>query len=411
MLTVFGSACSGGPGPSQSLATTSVSPTATSPATTTAPPEGTPTLVPQPTAPKRYAISNGEALPSDSGLLFVTLNTGEMLFWALPAAYRARPLSRDGRWVAWSSPAVNGNHLLDTHIGKDRLLEISGSPAAATDFSPDGRLMVLVSGSSVALVETESGKILASAVTTAGVITNGAGAFSIDGYAAQGFADSKGSRTTVVLRPDGSSFSIDGGSWPLRWSPEGRRLAVTTAAGVHIVSASGETIREISLGNTDRGYNDRWSPDGRYLAIANSYSIGGQRVFDAANGKEVLRTVGTPACLGDYWLDDGTLEYGWEGQRVSVPSGQVLNGTPRWPRDEGFSFDQSAAANGLDRLLLKNGRAVEFRSGMWSFYYDGEGVRSTTSNGEALFLIGIGGRGLCDGTSSALAVQLPPFQD
>lgn len=411
MLAAVGSACSGGTGPHQTPANASVSPTPTSQVTTTVPPEGTPTLVQQPSAPTRYAVSNGAALPSANGLLFVTLHTGEVHFWALPAPYSARPISRDGRWVAWGSPAVNGNHLLDTHSGKDRVLAIGGSPAAATNFSPDGRLMVLDSSSTVALVETESGKSVASAAKTAGAITNGAAAFSIAGYAAQGFADSKGSRTSVVLRPDGSSFSIDGGSWPLRWSPEGQRLAVTTAAGVRIVSGSGEPIREISLGNTDRGYNLRWSPDGRYLAVANSYNIGGQRVFDAGNGREVLRTAGTPTCLGDYWLDDGTLEYGWEGQRVSVPSGQVIDGTPRWPRDEGFSFDQSAAASGLTRLLLKNGKAVELRLGMWSFYYDGEGVRSTTSNGEALFLIGIGGKGLCDGTLPALAVELPPFPD
>ena len=328
-----------------------------------------------------------------------------MQFWALPAPYVAYPLSRDGRWVAWGSPAVNGNRLLDTHIGEDRLLEINGSPAAATGFSPDGRLMLLVSSSTVALVETESGRSLASAAKSSGANANDT-AFSNEGFAAQGFADSKGFRATMVLRRDGSSFSIDGGSGPLRWSPEGRRLAVTTAAGVHIVSASGETIREISLDNTDRGYNDRWSPDGRYLAVANSYNIGGQRVFDAANGKEVLRTVGTPACFEDYWLADGTLAYGWEGQSISVPSGQVLNGSPRWPRDEGFSVDQSAAANGLYRFLLKSGRAVEFRSGK-SFLYG-----STTSDGEAVFLIGLGGKGrICNGTVPALAVQLPPFQD
>jgi WD40 repeat protein len=348
-------------------------------------------------------------LPAANGLLYVTLDSGEMVFWEMPGQYGARPISGDGRWVVWSAQGGDGgSYLLDTVSGRDRVLSLAGEAAGAAGFSDDGATMVLVSGSAVALVETDSSRVLARApAPKAG--QNGAAEFSVDGAAALGFSDASGApAATMILRPDGSTSTIAGGTWAVRWSPDGALLAVTTATGSRIISAEGATKLEIPFGEVEHGYNPRWSPDGKYIAIANSYAVGGARVFDAITGDEVLRTTGSPTCLADYWLADGSLSYGWQGNQVAVPSGEKSQSPPP-ARKPDFTFDQSARM-GVTRLLLDSGRSVEFRSeAPWSAYYDGEGVRLTMSDGRALFLIGIGGKGLCDGQMAEPSVQLPPF--
>lgn len=379
---------------------------------------GTPSAVPAAsltpttavTVPQRHVVPNGGMLPSENGLLYIRLDTGEMEFWAMPGPYGARPISRDGRWVVWGAQGVSRTHLLDTHTGLDRVLTVSGEPAGAAGFSGDGQLLFLVGVSRVALVETESGRVLAEAPSPPGN-SSGAAEFAPDGAAATGFAaQSAGSRTTVILRPNGSALTIDGGTWPIRWSRDGIRLAVSTATGLWIVSAGKAPQIEIPLGGSDRGYNPRWSPDGRYLATANGGNTGGQRVFDAATGEEVLRAVGTPTCIGDYWFEDGTLAYGWEGRRVAVPSGEIREGLPARPRNDGYRFDDAVRTPGITRLLLANGAAVEFQSsGMWSVPYDGDGIYGATTDGRALFLVGIGGKGICDSQFPEPSVQLPPF--
>lgn len=368
----------------------------------------TPPLPPDP--PQRLAVPNGGALPSAHGLLFVGLETGTMEFWAIAGPYRARPVSRDGRWVVWTLEGVDGAHLLDTQTGSDRLVTVGGAPARVGGLSADARLLLAETADRVALLETESGRVLAEAPRPPGTF-NGAAEFALDGSAAKGFGgDGAGPRTTLVLRPDGSTLAVDDATWPIRWSADGSRLAVTTAIGTSIVSASGRSRLNLQMGGAEQGYNLRWSPDGRYLAVANAYNVGGQRVFDAATGEEVLRTAGSLTCIGEYWFEDGTLEYGWEGKRVAVPSGDVRDGVPRSLGGAAYRFDQSMRTPGTTRLLLASGTTVEFRSeAPRSSYYDGDGVYGTTTDGRALFLVGIGGRGLCDGGLAELAVELPPF--
>ncbi len=405
VVSAFASACDNSPAKGVATPTGEIA-SATS---TVAISESSPTPAPVATTPMRHSIPSGATLPSENGLLYIKLDTGEMEFWAMPGTYWARPISRDGRWVVWSAKNATGVHLLDVQSGRDQQLTLHGNPAGASGMSNDGRLVLLNTPSSVALIETETGRVIAETPHPGGTFMSAA-EFGPDGSVAHGYGDNALPRGTIVLRLDGTVSKIDGGAWPMRWSADGTRLALTTATGTRIVTSTGQRILEIPFGGIERGFNLRWSPGGRYLAVANAYNVGGQRVFDAATGVEVLRTTGTPSCIGDYWLDDGTLEYGFEGLRVLVPSGKLQQGVPRWPRAEGFTFDNSVTTQGLTRLLLADGLKVEFRSeSNWSVYYDGDGIRSTTSDGRALFLVGIGGKGLCDSGFAGMTVELPPF--
>jgi hypothetical protein len=402
-------ACGSGDSLPRRTSTTDVGMTAATTATAIPSPTAGPSASPAAAGvPVRHALASGDALPSRNGLLYVALKSGEMVFWEMPGQYGARPISRDGRWVAWSAHGSSGVHLLDTASGRDRALSLAGEPAGAAGLSQDGATMVLVSASQIALVETDSLRVLAQASAPA-PIQDGGAEFSVDGSAALGFGGTTDAApATVILRPDGSTTAVAGGTWPLRWSPDGRSLAVTAANGTRIVSNQGATMLEIPFGNVEHGFNPRWSPDGTYIAIANAYNAGGERVFDATTGAEVLRTTGSPSCLGDYWLADRSLSFGWDGLQVTVPSGEMSQG-PAGTGAPGFTFDQSAGV-GVTRLLLENGGSVEFRSqAPWSAYYDGDGVHLTMTDGRALFLVGIGGKGLCDGQMAAPSVQLPPF--
>lgn len=166
-------------------------------------------------------------------------------------------------------------------------------------------------------------------------------------------------------------------------------------------------VPKVELWDVEHGYNPRWSPNGKYIAVANTYSAGGERVFDGTTGAEVLRVTGSPSCLGDFWLAGNLLAYGYGGLAVTVPSGEIVQAPPLV--NSAGAFDQSVSA-GTTRLLLDAGGSVEFRSeAPWSAYYDGEGVHLVLTDGRALFLIGVGGKGLCDGRMDELSVQLPPF--
>jgi hypothetical protein len=397
----------GSPGETPSPEPTGQSQAATPATPSTASASPTPSVSPTGTASRRFDVPNGSVVPGDSGLLYIDLATGAMEFWSTPGSSGARPISRDGRWVVWGAPAIDSPLLLDTATGNERPVELDGRPAAVRGFSLDGRLMAVMSDRELALVQTESGAVLARAALPASR-ANGSAEFAANGAMAAGFGTGADA-VTVVLRPDGASVVVAGG-WPMRWSHDGERLAVTTVQGLAVVDPGGRPLLSIERGAADSGFNPRWSPDDRYIAIAHAYDVGGQRVFESATGAEVVRSVGTPTCLGDYWFDDGTLQFGWEGERLAVPSGQVLPPSGAWPPPGPYRVDDANSEPGLTRLLLSNS-VVEFRSGASSWYYDGDGIHSTTTTGKALFLIGVGGKGLCDAELPNPAVSLPPFDD
>jgi dipeptidyl aminopeptidase/acylaminoacyl peptidase len=397
-VALIASACGGSGAP----------PSPTSPAETPTPARE---ATPPPRAadqPVRHVVPDGGQLPSEHGRLYVDLSTGEQVFWVLPNAGAPRPISRDGRWVVWGPGDAPARNLLDTRKGVNRQLLVGNEAVTRAWFSEDGRYLVADTGSVVALLETESGKVLAQAPRPA-QDAHGSAEFTTRGAAAIGFR-AGGTFATLILRPDGTTSVIDGATGQVRWSPDGSRLAVRTATGTRIVSADGSTKLELASGGPDATYNPRWSPDGRYLGLA-TYDAGGRRIYDAASGQEVLRTTGTLTCLGSFWLDDGTLEFGSKGDRVVVPTGEIRSGQPREEK-AGYRLDDTAPA-GIVRLLLDSGGEAEVQSmPSWSFYYDSEALYRATTDGHALFLVGVGGKGLCDyGPSEPPAVQLPPFAD
>ena len=157
-----------------------------------------------------------------------------------------------------------------------------------------------------------------------------------------------------------------------------------------------------------KGLNPRWSADDRYIAVANGSPTGGVRVADAATGREVLRTTGLPRCVGDYW-HGSAIAFLWPDELVTVPEGQITPGN-LFPASD-FSYDQ-AAPLGMTRVLREGKVLAEFTvEAPWSSTYDGDGVYDRTSDGRLLMLVGIGGKGLCDGGTPEPAVSLPPFSD
>ena len=239
---------SGTPSPTIATATAagtaSVTPTAASSAT----PASTETASATPVPLEMQTIPNGGTLPSDNGLLYVDLDTGEMEFWPMPGQfYYVQSISRDGRWVVWTAGEGvhdSGVRLLDTESGEDRLIEAKGSPVLDASVSPDGRFLLARSDSSLFLLEPTALMPVADAPLPDGP-QNGWDEFSVDGSVASAFGLSPDPETVVVLRADGTSFSLMEVTWPMHWSSDGRYLAVATDTSTQILDRDGHPIWEI----------------------------------------------------------------------------------------------------------------------------------------------------------------------
>lgn len=368
-------------------------------------------------SPERRTYRPGAVIAEQTGILFVELSTGAAELWTMPTSYATGPISPDGRWVSWGSVgeqhgSAAGGRLLDTRTGTDRAMDVDGEPAAVSAFSSDGERMVSTTATRVMLLETDSLRVLAE-VRRPGpnMVGNGGAEFSATGAAAAAFIGrdgDPGSQVTVVLWPDERSAQIEGAGWPLQWSGRGTRLALTTVDGTRLVDVDGVVRERVAIDAS--GGNPRWSPSDRYLALANPGDVGGARVFDTADGTEVLRTVGSPTCVGDYWNVDGTLQFGWEGDRVAVPEGSVLPPDPAVNTEPAVEFN--ASRDGLQVLLDRSVVAtLSLQTEFLTSYYDEDGSHPLTTDGRLLILLGSarGGRGLCDGDLPEPDVILPPF--
>jgi TolB protein len=133
----------------------------------------------------------------------------------------------------------------------------------------------------------------------------------------------------AVMDADGTDLHVLVPEWgqDLAWSPDGTRIAYTTAADeIGVVDADGGA--PIHLG---RGIQPAWSPDGTRIAAAGSQFGGGLVVYDLAAGTRQPLAQDAPFFVNPAWSPSGdTLAYAAfaeDGYRVYLVSAE--GGVPR----------------------------------------------------------------------------------
>ena len=410
-LVMLAAACSGG-GSKRTptvLGTATLGPPATAGMILERTPPPTPVPVPF-DGPANHDYRSGDTITDRNGILLVDPVRLTAQVWTMPDHYAAGPVSHDGRWVFWSrlnsdGSIVGSQQLLDTRNGTSRAMALGNEPVQAVGVSESGKYFAGVTATKVGLFETETLRPLTVTDRLALLMPDGEAGFSADeGMDAIAFRKDD-ARATVVLGVSGGTATLRGGGWPFRWSNLGHKLALTVLSGTGVYDLDADTNWYIPVA----GFNPQWSPDDRYLAIANKYDVGGAHVFSTSPPyEEVLRTVGSAICLGDYWYADGSIRYTYE-QEVTIPGGKVQSALPFTP--PAVLLDQTAPE---DLQVLKDGKLImQFKlpdaAGGWAYFYDDAGVLFQTTDGRVLALLGYGGKGLCDAQLPPPTVQLPPF--
>ena len=89
------------------------------------------------------------------------------------------------------------------------------------------------------------------------------------------------------------------------WSPDGRRIAYSTASGLHVIDADGSSARPLGVKSFDGQVT--WSPDGRRIAFT---YVGSQGISvhtkALAGGKAKVLTTAVPAPVLPSWSPRGT---------------------------------------------------------------------------------------------------------
>ncbi len=268
--------------------------------------------------------------------------------------------------------------------------------------------MVVFAGTRAAVVETATGRVLTE-LPGFEPLPDG-----WEGFTAIARWSSDGSRVAVLLGR--STAIVDVGhdrveqipfaAWNLQWSRNGLQLALT--------GSDRTLIRDVATGAevliAAPGVNPRWSPDDRYLAVVASghesrFAYGDARVFEVATGREVLRVLGYPFCIGDYWRPDGSLPF-TEGKAVAVPSGELIDAPVSW--EPPYRYQTGGASDSVQ--ALEGGRIVaEVRlSTGWTMPLDLDGVGYYSPDAPPAVIVGLGGKDTCT-VSETSEVEKPPF--
>jgi WD40 repeat protein len=257
------------------------------------------------------------AIGTRGGLRLIERASGR----ALPSGNRG---SAEVYAVAWSPRgllAVGGSDGLSTYSpaeGRTRVFLGHEGSVGAVSFTPDGRLLVSSGGDGTVRVwpiSEETGRLLRDGNQPDG--TGPRPKVSSQGRIAAPGADG----TIVVVNPDGREARslappAGGAAREVAFSPDGARLAsigVDRAVRIWDV-ASGENRATVTIAS--QGFRLRWSPDGRWLAITEGFEeldlieVATARIACVFHGHEDSASDFTPDGAAIAYADTSTVRLG-----------------------------------------------------------------------------------------------------
>ena len=388
---LLAAACSDGdPRPAPDVAPT---------ATISASPDATVEVVSQ---PRRKTYARGETVDIESGVLFLDPKTGGGEAWE-----GVRP-SPSGKFVAWygvdqRQPPV----LIETATHREIQLQTAGKSGAVLDYSPDDSEVSLRVDNEMLIASTGTGQVrlrfpLDPATHFVRAAWGPAGAVAVGSMTRDG-----GALGFIIWRNDAFLEFPDapGANWG-QFTRDGRRFATSRpgeGGWTAIIDLGSRTVRRIEVGLQ----NPRWSESGEFLS---GQDAEGRVWIHRADGARHMRIDGACVLLGPVWF--GNELPAWDsGENVLV----AMDGSSRPyvvgpPGTAVSTFEQDGVAlwdrldgNRLAQLKLPPEGKISI-----SWPATGEGVHGTTADGRGMFLLGIGGRGWCEGARD-FNVELPPF--
>lgn len=380
----------GTPTPAESTTATEA---ATAAPTATRTPKVEPTQRPTPevVAGRKHVYNRGDTVRVERGILFLDPVTGGGVVW------EGVGVSRSGTYVWWMDDQGRG-HVKNTLTDAETVVGEPGGQLGFDGFSPDDASFAVQTGTEVVVYRTSDGVEERRLELEPGTVGTNVG-WSAQNALAVGMWDRDGESLGVAVHMNGEVQRFAAGATFLEWSPGGRWLAA--AQGDELVLIDTATGRSVPAQGW--GSNPRWSANGQWVAVqADDFST--VRVFDQ-QGLEVLRVSGMCAVLGTPW----------EGNELHSEFNDLLvaiDGSTRPAEPYAPGPVTSGWADGGGVEMKSSGTVVaELKIAfhvLRSWPYGRDGIRSMTDDGRGVFVLGVGGRGFCEGVGD-FSVELPPF--
>jgi WD40 repeat protein len=244
-------------------------------------------------APRTAWASRAMYLPD--GSILVTGDKDEKMRVFAPNGMAGDPLGEHRDLIPWTTLSPNGKLLAFHDQDRISILELASSRTLrsfkapeltwACSFGPDSKKLAVLTGNAVHVWSLESGQDLAKIETRENCY---AMAFSPDGK-------------TIVCGADAGILTFwdaDKGSWRftlshpgailgLAYSPDGKKLASVSGDGTTRIwdPAAGKLLRHLQGGRGTVAF----SPDGKTLAAGGDSGYKIVWIWDADNGKELLK--------------------------------------------------------------------------------------------------------------------------
>lgn len=197
----------------------------------------------------------------------------------------------------------------------------------------------------------------------------------------------------AAMKPDGSGQrtlangqDINNSGSPLRWSPDGKKLAFTMQTGgrparIYVVNADGSGLRRLTGPKYEDDRNPAWSPDGQKLAY-DARGDGWNEIYIVnADGSDERRLTAGSYSTGSSRLDGGNA-WSPDGRKIAFTDrdGRVVvvnpdgSGRRRLTRRAAASGGASWSPNGRE-IAFVNDREISV------VHADGSGLRRLVSQG------------------------------